>query len=64
MPERFTLTEKIDLGMLANDLAEVLSGEGYGIDVNADDVMRGLVPFIDTIAPDALPPEQRFGIGG
>lgn len=64
MAERFTLTEKIDLGMLANDIAELLSREEYGIDVDSDDVMRGLVPFIDMIAPGHLPPEQRFGIGG
>lgn len=59
MPERY-----IDLKMLAVDLAEVLSGEEYEIDVDCDDVERGLVAFIDTIAPNRLSPEQRFGIGG
>lgn len=59
MPERY-----IDLNMLAVDLAEVLSGEEYEIDVDCDDVARGLVAFIDTIAPGRLTDAQRFGIGG
>lgn len=56
--------KNIDLNMLAVDLAEVLSGEDYEIDVDENDVARGLVAFIDTIAPGRLSTEQRFGIGG
>lgn len=55
------MTEKIDLRMLAEDLAEVLSGGEYGIDVGGADVLRGLVPFIDTVAPGALTDAQRIG---
>jgi hypothetical protein len=57
MPKRY-----IDMNMLAVDLAEVLSGEDYEIDVDCDDVARGLVAFIDTIAPGRLTDEQRFGL--
>lgn len=55
-------TRRIDLNMLAVDLAEVLSGSEYDIDVDSRDVLRGLVPFIDTIAPvGTLTDAQRIG---
>lgn len=57
MPDR-----PIDMNMLAVDLAEVLSGEDYEIDVDCDDVARGLIAFIDIIAPGRLTDEQRFGL--
>lgn len=57
------MSEPLDLEMIAVDLAEVL-GKYHDIDVDANDVKRGLVPFIDAIAPGRLTPEQRFGIGG
>jgi len=50
----------LDLDMIANDLAEVLSGE-HGIDVGAADVRHALVPFIEALAPRELTAEQRFG---
>lgn len=53
--------KKIDLDMLANDLAAVLS-EDHGIDVGATDVRRALVPFVEAIAPGVLTDGQRFGV--
>jgi hypothetical protein len=60
------MAEPIDLEMLSNDIAELLSDrfDEYKIDVIGADVRRAIVPFIDAIAPDRLSPEQRFGIGG
>lgn len=51
----------INLDMLAADIASVLD-ERYGLhDVGASDVRRGLVPFLEAIAPGALTEAQRFG---
>lgn len=53
----------LDLNMIANDLAATLS-ENHDVDVDASDVLRGLVPFLDTIAPGSLTDAQRFGLSG
>lgn len=55
--------EPLDLEMLAEDMASMLGRYEY-LDVTAEEVKRGLVPFIDAIAPGRITTEQRFGIGG
>lgn len=50
----------IDLDRLADDLASVLSWT-HDIDVTAADVRRGLVPFLETVAPGTLTVEQLLG---
>ncbi len=41
----------LDRDMLATDLAELLSRDEYGIDVDSGDVKRGLDAFLDAVKP-------------
>jgi uncharacterized protein YjbK len=55
------MPKRIDMRMLAVDLAEVLSSEEYEIDVDENDVERGLVAFLETIAPGSVIDNLRYG---
>lgn len=52
----------LDRDMLATDLAELLSREDYQIDVDSDDVKRGLDAFLEAIKP-TTPAEAAARVG-
>lgn len=43
----------MDLNMLAYDLAEVLSGDDYQVDVDSDDVLAALPGFLESLRVSA-----------
>lgn len=45
----------LDIDMLAEDMAALLSHEDYGIDVDSNDVKRGLGAFLSTITGEPWP---------
>lgn len=52
----------IDLDQLAYDIAQLLGTHGLPGISSASVRRSGLIPLVDTLAPDALTAAQRFGL--